>query len=523
MEPLDTSHINPADIPSPPAAIAQIVRRASDPAVTSEQLGQLINSDPAFTAELLRTVNSPFYGLKTQISSASRAATVVGCRALRNLAICFAVRDSLRNSPFPPEDLKRFWEDALRRAVSARLVARAFCPQFGEEAFTVGLLQDFGVLALLRSRPDEIEAWTELRQLDPGAWRAEEIRRFGTGHDEVAKLLGDRWGLPASLSAALAFHHDPESAACLPAHKGMARIAYTADIIANVFTARDSKGALEGARQLLVRGFAMKSESVDDLLSRVGPELEEASTALGMRVARQPPWEEVVIAANRTLVQMNTSYEELTRRLELALTAKEEAERKLTAAYQKLEMVAYFDPLTALCNRRRFQTLFAQEIVRATEDKRPLSLIMIDLDHFKRLNDTHGHSFGDAVLQAVARVLMSAARTGDVKARLGGEELAVLLPETGAEMAGQVAEKLRGAIAALTLTAAQGVVQVTASLGGATWHGRAVGQAEVEAVVRQLMDTADAALYRSKHGGRNRVTWAGGSAGDGVHATQPDA
>jgi diguanylate cyclase (GGDEF)-like protein len=156
------------------------------------------------------------------------------------------------------------------------------------------------------------------------------------------------------------------------------------------------------------------------------------------------------------------------------------------------------DELTGLANRRRFDDVLAHAAARATHDD-PIALVMLDLDRFKVINDTHGHPFGDKVLRAVARVVRETARDRDLPARYGGEELAVVLAKGDTDAAQHFAERLRVAIEELTLgDDATGRVPVTASLGVASLptDGDDVGD---------LVRAADEALYRAKRGGRNRV------------------
>ncbi len=156
------------------------------------------------------------------------------------------------------------------------------------------------------------------------------------------------------------------------------------------------------------------------------------------------------------------------------------------------------DPLTGLANRRGFEERFAQVVNETDRYGGTSALIMVDIDFFKRVNDTHGHDAGDRVLTAVAAVLADGRRTVDLASRLGGEELALLLPQTDSGGAREVAERLRQRIEALRVRVETGEVQVTASFGISEYAAR-VGRAE------QVMDHADKALYAAKRNGRNRV------------------
>jgi diguanylate cyclase (GGDEF)-like protein len=157
------------------------------------------------------------------------------------------------------------------------------------------------------------------------------------------------------------------------------------------------------------------------------------------------------------------------------------------------------DPLTGLHNRRFLEETLERELDRARRIKAPLALIMADIDDFKRLNDTHGHDAGDAVLRSVAKALASHVRGSDIACRFGGEEFTLVLPETALDAAFGKTESLRREIAALVLShAGQALGTVTMSLGLALFpaHGRdAAG----------LLQAADMALYRAKRAGRNRT------------------
>lgn len=165
------------------------------------------------------------------------------------------------------------------------------------------------------------------------------------------------------------------------------------------------------------------------------------------------------------------------------------------------------DALTGLYNSRYFWGRLEDECAFAQRHKRPLSLLIGDLDFFKRVNDTWGHQAGDRVLAAVAAAMMQARRRGDTVARVGGEEFAVILPETSLVEATHVAERLRAAVAALRFSFENPPVHefvVTMSFGAA------VMAPELPVTPADLFARTDAAMYRAKQGGRDRVVAAEG-------------
>ncbi len=180
--------------------------------------------------------------------------------------------------------------------------------------------------------------------------------------------------------------------------------------------------------------------------------------------------------------------------------ARRKAVRDLAELAKTLRVEASVDPLTGLANRRSFDTALARELASAGAGEGPLSLLLLDLDHFKKLNDTLGHNAGDACLCRVAEVLRRASRRGtELASRYGGEEFALLLPGTDAASAQRTAEALREAIARLTDAGEDGAVPVTASIGIATLEsGRSLDPG-------LFVASADISLYEAKRAGRNCV------------------
>jgi diguanylate cyclase (GGDEF)-like protein len=168
---------------------------------------------------------------------------------------------------------------------------------------------------------------------------------------------------------------------------------------------------------------------------------------------------------------------------------------------ERLRWEAGHDPLTALPNRRGWQTMLDREVRLAERHRVPLSVLVLDVDHFKRFNDRHGHAAGDALLKAIARQLRSAGRTTDYVARYGGEEFVVLLPHTDREGGARAAAKLLEAVRRVSTQAESRGEAVSASIGIATWPADATSAAD-------LVPDADRAMYQAKRSGRDRVVQA---------------
>jgi diguanylate cyclase (GGDEF)-like protein len=267
--------------------------------------------------------------------------------------------------------------------------------------------------------------------------------------------------------------------------------------------------------------LAMSLPDVDGLgvLSRLRamPGLDGASIALTASMHRDPeslvraldlgaddylrkPIEAVELVARvRALLRLRRHVTELRAQTE-----------RLAALNAELERLAVRDPLTGVYNRRHLEQRLAEETDRARRYGQPLTVILCDVDHFKKVNDTHGHAAGDEVLRNVAKLIGRTIRRVDLLARFGGEEFVVVAPATDAAGARVLAERLRAAVAAMPVLTTNGsgmhvALRVTASFGVAT----ARGADQTPAAAHELVAAADLALYRAKANGRNRVEFAG--------------
>lgn len=174
-------------------------------------------------------------------------------------------------------------------------------------------------------------------------------------------------------------------------------------------------------------------------------------------------------------------------------------QRELLTEREHIENLATHDALTGLWNRRAILEQLAQELMRAARESKPLGVIMMDLDHFKTINDSHGHTQGDFVLQETAKRLTQTVRPYDSVGRYGGEEFLLFAAQCGIKESLAIAERLRAAVNTEPMKIVGGRIHVTASFGVSAAYPGAAGD------VHRLIESADRALYRAKHLGRNRV------------------
>jgi len=171
----------------------------------------------------------------------------------------------------------------------------------------------------------------------------------------------------------------------------------------------------------------------------------------------------------------------------------------ISGHYLELEYLARFDPLTSIANRRHFVEMVGAEMARSSRYGKPLSILMMDIDQFKEINDVYGHQAGDAVLQALCETCKIVLRAVDIVGRWGGDEFAILLPETPHAIAHQVAERLRGAIGSTVVDLEMhSPLHFSVSIGCASRNAK-------DDSLDTLLNLADKALYDAKRTGRNRV------------------
>ncbi|MED5372436.1 MAG: diguanylate cyclase [Myxococcota bacterium] len=492
--------LDPGKLPGAQATLAAIAREAGDPELSINRLARLVALEPGLTVELLEAANRSVTK-QGCVKTPQQAISRLGFRFVRNRAVARVVRSASAELDTGGLDVRRHWEDSLRRALAARVLAERLGHRDPEEVFTAGLLQEVGTLLLAAHDPARGEDLERVAH-EPSETRMRVERElFGLTHDEVIQVVGEAWNLPPDILAPIRHHHEPKSSELGREAARTATLLAAADRIADLFVTRGDERVVHRCRQALEQLQGRGGVELAQVVQSVQKGLPKIASELGIEVGRQASVAEVLTAATSSLVQITQGYENLIQQLEEALREKQELARLLERKNHELEALAATDPLTGAANRRRFTSLAQRALKQHCAEGRPLTLLIFDLDHFKKVNDQHGHPAGDAVLVEVVRRLSLSLRADDTIARLGGEEFAALLPDTDEEGGRLAAERCRRRIAESPIDAGETSLSVTCSIGGATRTG--LGSLE------GLLSEADRALYHSKSSGRDRVTWFG--------------
>jgi len=471
---------------------------------TVNEITRLIAQDVSLSAKVLKVVNSAFYSFPHEVGTIQQAVAILGTNAVRSLVLSFSflnMEKSRRDGGF---DYQRFWEQSLATAVAARMIAGQI--KLGidaEEVFTAGLLQNIGVLILAQAYPevyDEILAAADNDRNGPLLIELEEAR-IGASHAFIGNAATRRWQFPAILSEPILYHHQPEEFPVKnPELAKAVRITYLAGLLTNIIYSNRPLDYAKQFRQQAQKLLGLSVNDIDLVMANVNRDVEQAAVYFDLKICGTPSIQDVLQKANIELSLLNLSYDQMNRELVEAKLALKKLNGELLEKNRYLESIANLDGLTEVYNHRFFQESFVREINRAVRSGRPLSLLLVDLDRFKEINDYYGHQAGDYVLRGVCRLWRGLLRDYDVLARYGGEEFAILLPETGTKEAEVVAEKLRAATAGHDFSRGQETYTVTASFGLST-----LNPAEEKPSKDEIIERTDAALYGAKKKGRNRV------------------
>ncbi len=485
-------------LPSPPAIAVRILDAVRKDDSSFREIARIISSDPALAAKILKVANSSFYSLRYKVDTIEKALSVLGIDLLKNIALSFVIAEGMRGSSEGEFDFDYFWRRAITAAVAADLVS-ALLGHKTDDTFVTALLMDLGIVVMYYWNTTEyLRVLAARRSSGP---QLEEIERdvFGFDHSEMGGELLKSWGLPEGIYQGARFHHHPGNAPVK--FKQTTEILVLADALSSVYHGSRGTERIKFIKSGLINKHKIKEEAVDVLIDSVAEKTVEILSSFDLDPGDLKPYSQLLQEANEELGKLNLSYEQLVIELKQAKEKAERLAQELGEANEKLRELAFRDGLTGLFNHRYMQELLEKEMDRSVRYKRPISLIMFDIDHFKNVNDTHGHPVGDQVLKALSVKLSHLSRRSDMVARYGGEEFMVVLPETDASGANVMAQRLRRGIEQMEVATDAGPLQVTVSVGVTSYtpdHGKKTKG--------DLIEAADSGLYASKRGGRNQVT-----------------
>ncbi len=492
-----------AQLPTLPVVASRLLQLTAQEDTAFSDIVALISQDVALSAKILKVANSAFYGFPRQIVSINQAVSLLGINAVQSLVLSFTFLSLGKKQEKGLFNLNQFWESSLVGATAAKLIAEQVPPVNAEEMFTIGLLQNIGQLIFSLTVPSKYDQILQ-RLTVAGETSCEialEKEFLALPHTTFGFEVARVWGLPPALQTAIHYHHDPTAYPGADQQQLLIiKIVYLADLAARIFHSptpeRYHTQFHDQAQQLL---------DLDDLqrttiLKNIHREISKAAHFFNMRITPVRPVTEIIQEANIRLSLLHLSYEEMNRELINAKKTLQKLKKQLSEKNRQLEQLAHIDGLTEINNHRFFQQFLHTEINRAIGNEGPISLLLADIDHFKKCNDTYGHQTGDFILKELCRIAKASIREYDVMARYGGEEFVFVLPETPSVGALNVANKLCRIIAEHDFFDGVNQYQVTISIGVASAFPSSTAFNQNEFIAM-----ADAALYTAKNRGRNQV------------------
>jgi len=472
-------------LPSLPTIAIEVIDLCRRQDINIKQIAGLLSNDPALSSKILRTVNSSYYGLSQSVSTISHAIVILGLNSVKTLALGFSLISTFKEQDGEGGfDMIRFWQRCLYAAVGARTISQAAGSMQHEEAFLGGLLQDVGVMALIQTLDAEYLPLIEEVDGDHHRLWKLERQRLGADHAEIGARLAEAWKLPPILVAPVRFHEQPDKA---PGDlTDLVRAVTVGSLAADVFI-HEQPSIVDQYFVKLRQWFGFDQNRGEQLLDTIGEATRSMARLFDLQAQPVRNAPDILAQANETLLQLSLQTQQNARQLEdQNRELKEEARR---------------DPLTGLANRGRFDRFVEEQFSGALAQGSSLGLIFADADHFKAVNDTHGHQTGDQVLIQLADLLRREVGDRGMVARYGGEEFALVLPGVDLRETARLAERIRLAVESTAIACDEGLaLRATMSLGVAALEG---GRGFERAV--QVVAAADKAVYAAKHAGRNCV------------------
>lgn len=494
--------LNSEELPTLPNVASKLITLTAREDTTLTDIAALVSQDIALSAKILKVSNSAFYSFPQQIGSIKQAVSLLGTNAVRSLVLSFSFLTMKKGKQKSSFNFEKFWERSLASAVASKLILDKVNEADTEEIFVCGLLQNLGELIFARILSEKYDKVIEKLESGHADNISVENELLGIDHANIGYEVAKHWGFPDTLLLPLLYHHAPEVyTGDDPKIIQTIKAVYLSDLLTNILYSDEPEKYHKLFRTKSKQLLKLTSTDIESILSELHVQLDMAGEYFELKMKNSKSVQEILQEANIRLSLMNLDYDQMNKQLVQAKISLEKLTTELEEKNRVLDNLANIDGLTGVYNHRYFQNTLDQEISRATRNDSVLSLVLIDIDNFKNFNDTHGHQTGDYVLTQFATVIKENLRNYDTLSRYGGEEFAIILPDTNEEAAILASEKLRLIIEEATFEDNEEKYSVTASFGLAT----CMPGIEDDFSKSKLISNADQALYAAKDKGRNAV------------------
>lgn len=485
---------NCTNLPSPPAVATKIIELSTSNTAGLSEIADIVGLDPALSAKLLRMANSPLYAKHRKIENIRQAITLFGLEGTLNISLSFTLKNSDPSTSESGLDYNMYWKRSLAAAMLCQELAMHLEGCSKDSAFLAGLLQDIGMLALDKAKPD-LYADLDQKQKQHRSICDYEQTHIDVDHSVVGSWLLAEWHLPTNLIEAIADSHFGLTQTDASDKSDLAIAVVCSCLLADIFIVEDDEinETIANAVDLAEKISEIPRKQFNTIIATVSGNFCELAEMYDIKLDNPALLELITEQAKEVLILRNLSKIKETQHLQ-------ESAEKLKSKAIELEEVSRRDSLTQLFNRRHFEQVIATEFTNSKKYNWPLGLVFVDLDYFKRINDSFGHAAGDSVLSHAAKILLESTRDSDTVARFGGEEFIILLPGTTQAGVEVTCNRIIEAFRNNSIQLREGeCIHLTVSAGATCFNEKDFSETYAE-----LINNADSAVYQAKESGRNQ-------------------
>jgi len=482
-------------LPSLPVVAQKIIALSKDPDVSLGDVSSIISGDPGLASKLLKVVNSPIYSQRRAVNNIREALTLVGLNAALSIALSFSLLHSSQLTHINSKRLENYWKRSILAASISRFIGKRIKLYKLEDLFLASMLQDIGILVLESLEPSPYLPFKDKRLLHSDRLAIEKDS-LGVEHSFVGAWLLDSWGLSEKIISAVKYSHS------LNAHSNSADeeenyFHYCVNFsgsLADIWLEDVHSELYEATKEAAQIVLGLDAGEFIELIAEINNELSKISDLFDINLDNEIDRGKLIDEARELTMQRSVSF---IKDAENSMRYVKSIERQV----KNIEEEIQHDHLTKIYNRKYIDKQMAHEFDYANTHRWPLSLVFIDLDDFKKINDTYGHIVGDKVLTSVAEFYSKNIRDSDVIARYGGDEFLMLLPGATMDTAiGMLTRLLALQAKELKVQVENTVIVPTVSMGVATHMDKHTFD-NLESFIR----AADKAVYKAKSSGKNCV------------------
>jgi diguanylate cyclase (GGDEF)-like protein len=485
-------------LPTTASVAMKFVELGKRPDADPAEYARVISSDSSLSSKLLSLANSSWFGVRNKVTRPVVAVNLLGIGTVRTLAISYCLTGLHNDLHLSSEESRVFWAASLCKGVAAKQYAMITDKSVADEAFAAGLFQDFALPVMFAC--DKAAVQTLLDDPASHSVRLERERAlFNLDHAELGRSIAQKLALPELFVDAIAFHHNAESLAEFVQQQALAEACTVASLFPHSLHSWNAEDAREVAAFLTAR-LAAHNVSSEEFLQRVQKEFDQLYAYFESEGTSDVCLSELLIEATREVADSTTRLVGTVNELLSQAAAAGREVRALMDEQDRLQEVAQRDPLTEVLNRHGFNDCATKLLAEAERYSMSLAIIYFDLNHFKEINDTFGHPYGDAVLKYVAAAMREALRPKDLVGRLGGDEFVILLPDCSRDQASKVIERISAQVGSSAPPCSAKIAKppphITLSAGLHWCQSHTAGD-----TLANLIAAADQIMYQTKRGG----------------------